>query len=148
MPYLVDFHCLPHRLELALLELQNSCNSIDDVYTVLHLIWKTYHYSPKSVRALKSIADELQINILKSTQVKGTHWLPHLSRALNVFVGSPMKSTEAGGQCSAVLMHMEDLSFNSKVTDIQGRAPFRCILSFLGRFIYYFKSIEFTDAAK
>lgn len=59
-----------------------------------------------------------------------------------------MKSTEAGGQCSAVLMHMEDLSFNSKVTDIQGRAPFRCILSFLGRFIYYFKSIEFTDAAK
>ena len=24
-PYLLDFHCLPHRLELALLELQRSC---------------------------------------------------------------------------------------------------------------------------
>lgn len=87
VPYLVDFHCLPHRLELALLDLHNSCRSVDDVYNVLHLIWKTYNYSPKSVRALKSIADELEINILKPTQVRGTRWLPHVSRALNVFVG-------------------------------------------------------------
>ncbi|XP_068749360.1 E3 SUMO-protein ligase KIAA1586-like [Montipora capricornis] len=72
IPYLVDFHCLPCRLELALLELQNSCKSVEDVYTVLHLIWKTYHYSPKSVRALKSVADELQINLLKPTQVRGS----------------------------------------------------------------------------
>lgn len=122
VPYLVDFHCLPHWLALALLELQNGCKSVDDVYTVLHLIWKTYHYSPKSMCALKSIVDELQINILKPTQVKGTRWLPHDSRALNVFVGSPMKSTESGGQYSAVLMHMEDLSVNSKVADIQGPA--------------------------
>lgn len=121
VPYLVDFHCLPHQLELALLGLQKSCKSVDDVYSVLHLTWKTYHYSPKSVRALKSIADELQINILKPTQVRGTRWLPHVSRALNVLVGSPAKSTESG-QYSAVLMHMEDLSVNSKVADIQGRA--------------------------
>lgn len=46
VPYFVDFHCLPHRLELALFEPQNSCKSVDDFYTVLHLIWKTYHYSP------------------------------------------------------------------------------------------------------
>lgn len=121
LPYLVDFHCLPHRLELALLELQNSCKSVDDVYTVLHLIWKTYHYSPKSVRALKTIADELQINILKPTQVRGTRWLPHVSRALGVFVGTKSPQPESG-QYSAVLMHMEDLSVNSKVADIQGRA--------------------------
>lgn len=38
VPYLVDFHSLPHRLELALLELQNSCKSVEDVYSVLHLI--------------------------------------------------------------------------------------------------------------
>ena len=67
IPYLVDFHCLPHRLELALLELQGSCKSVEDVYNILHLIWKTYHYSPKSVRALKSRADELEISILKPT---------------------------------------------------------------------------------
>jgi len=122
VPYLVDFHCLPHRLELALLELQNSCKSVDDVYTVLHMIWKTYHYSPKSVQALKSIADELQINILKPTQVRGTRWLPHVSRALKVFVGTKPADQSETGQYSAVLMHMEDLSVNSKVADVQGRA--------------------------
>lgn len=123
VPYLVDFHCLPHRLELALLDLHNSCRSVDDVYNVLHLIWKTYKYSPKSVRALKSIADELEINILKLTQVRGTRWLPHVSRALNVFVGGSKNATQTeSGQYSAVLMHMEDLSVNSKNADIQGRA--------------------------
>lgn len=104
VPYLVDFHCLPHRLELALLDLHNNCRSVDDVYNVLHLIWKTYNNSPKSVRALK-------INILKPTQVRGTRWLPHVSRALNVFVGGSKSATQTeSGQYSAVLMHMEDLS--------------------------------------
>ena len=122
VPYLVDFHCLPHRLELALIELQKSCKSVDTVYNVLHLIWKTYHYSPKSVRELKSIADELQTNILKPTQVKGTRWLPHVSRALKVFIGRTSASASACGQYAAVLMHMEDLSVNSKNADIKGRA--------------------------
>ena len=35
---------LPHRLELALLELQGGCKSVEDVYNILHLIWKTYHF--------------------------------------------------------------------------------------------------------
>lgn len=120
VPHLVDFHCLPHRLELALLELQNSCKSVDTVYNVLHLIWKTYHYSPKSVRELKSIADELEMNILKPTQVKGARWLPHISRALKVFVGHT--SASVTGQYAVVLLHMEDLSVNSKNADIKGRA--------------------------
>ena len=67
VPHRVDLHCLPHRLELALLELQNSCKSVDDVYNFFQLIWKTYNYSPKSVRALKSITDELHINVFKPT---------------------------------------------------------------------------------
>lgn len=114
IPYLVDFHCLPRRLELALLELQGGCKSVEDVYNILHLIWKTYHYNPKSVRALKSIADELEINILKPTQVKGTRWLPHVSRALKVFVSHKSATESESGPYAAVLMHMEDLSVNCK----------------------------------
>ena len=121
LPFLVDFHCLPHWLELALLELQKSCKSVDDVYNVLILIWKTYHYSTKSVCALKSIADNLQINILKPTQVRGTRWLPHINPVLNVFVGSAKSiSVSEPSQYSAMLMHMEDLSINSQIADIQG----------------------------
>lgn len=122
IPYLVDFHCLPHRLELALLELQSSCKSVEVVYNILHLIWKTYHYSPKSVRALKSIADELEINILKPTQVKGTRWLPHISRALKVFVSHKSGTESESGQYAAMLMHMQDITVNCKNADIQGRA--------------------------
>ena len=107
VPHLVEFHCLPHRLELALLELQNSCKSVEDAYSVLHLIWKTYNYSPKIVRALKSIADELETNILRPTQVRGTCWLLHVSRALKVFVGH--NSASVSGQYAVMLMHMEDL---------------------------------------
>lgn len=125
VPYLLDFHCLPHRLELALQELQKSCESVECVYSVLHLIWKTYHYSPKSVRSLRTIADELTVNILKPSQVSGTRWLPHVSRALNVFVGRSDKgSLDEAGQYAAVLIHMEDLSVTSKSADIKGRAKF------------------------
>lgn len=120
VPHLVDFHSQRHRIKLALLELQNSCKSVEDVYRVLHLIRKMYHYSPESVRALKSIADRLEINILKPTQVRGTCWLPHVSQALKVFVGNT--SASESGQHAAVLIHMENLSVNSKNADIQGKA--------------------------
>lgn len=116
----MDFHCLPHRLELALLELQNSCKSEDTVYNVVHLICKTYHCSPKSVRKLKSIADELEMNILKPTQVKGTRWLPHISRVIKVFVGHT--SAFVTSQYAAVLLQMEDPSVNSKNANIKGQA--------------------------
>lgn len=126
VPHILDFHCLPHRLELALQELQKKCKSVESVYNVLHLVWKTYHYSPKSVRTLKSIAEELDVNILKPSQVSGTRWLPHVTRALSVFVGRSAKdfSGEEVGQYAAVLFHMEHLSTTSKNADIQGRAKF------------------------
>lgn len=52
VPHVIDFHCLPHRLELALLEMQKSCKLVSTIYDVLQLIWKTYHFSPKSMREL------------------------------------------------------------------------------------------------
>ena len=86
MPHIIDFHCLSHQLELAILEMQKSCVLVSTVYDVLQLIWKTYHYSSKSTRELQSIGTELGINVLKPTQVSGTRWLPHISRALKVLI--------------------------------------------------------------
>lgn len=126
VPHILGFHCLPHRLELALQDLQKKCKSVECVYNVLHLIWKTYHYSPKSVRTLKSITEELDVNILKPSQVIGIRWLPHVTRALNVFVGRSPKDSlcDEARQYAAVLFHMEHLSISSKNADIQGRAKF------------------------
>ena len=84
--HLVDFHCLPHRLELTLVEVQKSCHRVEVVYDVLQLIWETYHYSPKSTRELKALASELGVDVLKPTQVSGNRWLPQISPALNVLI--------------------------------------------------------------
>ena len=72
VPHLIDFHCLRHRLELALLEMRRSCKLVETVYEVLQLIWKTYHYSPKSMRELQAVGTELGVNVLKPTQVSRT----------------------------------------------------------------------------
>ncbi len=55
--HILCFHYLPHRLELAV---RLQC---------FHLIWKMYHYSPKLVCTLKSIAEELNVNIRKPFHV-------------------------------------------------------------------------------
>lgn len=124
IPYLVDFHCLPHRLELALLEMQKSCKSVQELYEVMNLVWKTYHYSAKSSRKLKALASEVGVVAVKPTQVSGTRWLPHVSRALKVFIksGDAKKSEESTGQYALVLCHMEHLSTSSSSADIKGRA--------------------------
>ena len=70
IPDHVVFHCLPHRLELALLEMQKSCKSVKEVCDVLNLVWKTHHYSVKSSRDLKALASELnkeELNTNSST---------------------------------------------------------------------------------
>ena len=124
IPYLVDFHCLPHRLELALLEMQKSCKSVQELYEVMNLVWKTYHYSAKRSRELKALASELGVDAVKPTQVSGTRWLPHVSRALKVFIksGDAKKSEESTGQYALVLCHTEHLSTSSSSADIKGRA--------------------------
>ena len=59
VPRVIDFQCLPHRLELALLKMQKSCKLVSTIYDVLQLIRKTYHFSPKSMHKLQSIGTEL-----------------------------------------------------------------------------------------
>ena len=121
VPHLIDFHCLPHHLELPLLEMQRSCKLLETIYKVLQLIWKTYHYSPKSMRELQVMGTKLGVNVLKPTQVSRTRWLSHISWALKVMI-EPGK--EGSGQYTAVLSHMDHLSAASKNTDVKGRAKY------------------------
>ena len=84
------------------------------------MIWKTYH-CPKSTRELQAIGDELGVTVLKTTQVSGTRWLPHISQALKVLI---RPNSDGSGQYAAVLCHMDHLSTTSKNADIKGRAKF------------------------
>ena len=106
--------------------MQRSCKLVEEVYDVLNLIWKTYHFSPKSTRDLKDLAGELGVNVLKPNQVTGTWWLPHVSRALKVFIKPAESKTpdDTTGQYALVVYHMDHLSASSNNADIKGRAKY------------------------
>lgn len=89
---------------------------------MLNLVWKTNHFSAKSARDLKALADELGINVLKPTQVTGTRWLPHVSRALKVFIkpGESKTPDHTTGQYALVADHMDHLSASSNNANIKG----------------------------
>ncbi|XP_067668254.1 zinc finger protein 862-like [Haliotis asinina] len=123
VPHLIDFHCMAHRLELALLKLQKQSPIMQSVNDCLHLIWKTYHFSPKSKRELKMIGEELEARIYSPAPVKGTRWVPQLDRAMRVFLqGKKDEDLATGhGQYTAVYTHMESLAASSSNADIAGR---------------------------
>lgn len=102
------------RLELAMLSVQRDNSMISQVYEMLHLVWKTYHFSPKSMRELKTIGEDLGVNVLVPSGVKGTRWLQHVSRALETFLRP--------GQFMAVYCHMDHLAGSSANAEIAGRA--------------------------
>ena len=53
--------------------------------------------------------------------VKGTRWLPHVSRSLRTFL-KPGKDGNSSGQFTAVYVHMEHLAGASASAEIAGRA--------------------------
>ncbi|XDV21783.1 hypothetical protein PO909_026803 [Leuciscus waleckii] len=118
--FIIPFHCMPHRLELAMLSVQKDNAMIRQVYDMLHLVWKTYHFSPKSMRELKAIGEDLGVDVLVPGGVKGTRWLPHVSRALETFLKPGQNGHQ--GQFTAVHCHMDHLAGSSANADVAGRA--------------------------
>lgn len=124
VPHFIEVHCFPHRLELALLNIQRDCKLASKVYNIMHLVWKTYHFSPKYKHELKTLGSQLGIDVLQPTRVKGLRWLPHVSRALDVFI-NPVKDGDLikdESQYAAVLQPMEHLASTSPKAEIKGRA--------------------------
>ncbi|XP_060777194.1 zinc finger protein 862-like isoform X1 [Neoarius graeffei] len=121
--HIIPIHCMPHRLELAILTLQKKEPMVCQVYDLLHLVWKTYHFSGKSKRALHQLGQELGVKVCTPSTVKGTRWIPHVHRALKVFLryGTDTDLATGHGQYSIVLQHMEHLAVAGSV-EIQGRA--------------------------
>ncbi|KAK0146550.1 Zinc finger protein 862 [Merluccius polli] len=105
--------CMPHRKSQRCL-----------VYDLLHLIWKMYHFSGKSKQELYGLGQELSVDICTPSSVEGTHWIPHVHRALKVFLrhGQDMDLATDEGQYSIVLQHMEHLAIASTTAEVQGRA--------------------------
>ncbi|KAL7871907.1 hypothetical protein SRHO_G00068900 [Serrasalmus rhombeus] len=130
--HIVPFHCMPHRLELAvlaMLSVKRDNPMMGQLYDLLHLVWKTYHFSPKSVRELRVIGVDLGVNMLMPSGVKETRWLPHVSRALETFLKP--------GQFTAAYYHMDHLAGFSANADIAGRATKMCSVALVSLASYF-----------
>lgn len=74
---------------------------------------------------MKTTSNELETRIYDPAPVKGTRWIPHLDRALKVFIEGQSDAedlVETAAQYSAIISHMDHLAACSNNADIAGRA--------------------------
>ncbi|KAJ8367015.1 hypothetical protein AAFF_G00333890 [Aldrovandia affinis] len=104
--HVIPWHCMPHRLELAMLTLQRKEPTVAKLYDLLHLLWKTYHFSPKSQRELQTVGIMLGVHhISNPSSVKGTRWIPRVERALHAL----LKPSGQDEQSEQVLQEWQQL---------------------------------------
>lgn len=113
-PYVLNVHCVAHRLELGILNALKSNQNLITVQDMLKKIYKHYHYSPKALRELRNIAESLEEKVLKPTNLKGTRWVPHISKAMKYLVKD----------YTVLLAHFEHVSQSKATPEVVGRGTF------------------------
>lgn len=93
------------------------------VMDVLHLLYTTYHYSCKSRRELRSMAEMIDVHVRNPTRVRGTRWTPHVEKALRILL-KPHEddAIQQPAQYHVVLQHSEHLATTSTNADVKGRS--------------------------
>ncbi|XP_070552471.1 zinc finger protein 862-like [Ptychodera flava] len=86
VPHLIEMHCVAHRLELGVLKAIKEETMLQDTKELLQGVYKHYYYSPKALRELRSVAKTLEESVLKPVNILGTRWIPHMHRAVKVFM--------------------------------------------------------------
>ena len=132
IPWLLGIHCIAHNLELAILDGLKEDHLLSSIKDMLQSIYKHYHYSPKALRELKELAEAMKEKILKPGNLKGTRWVPHLHRALKVFlkhykviygqfnntVGAATSSIEMQGRAKKILKQQEKFKTANFMVDV------------------------------
>ena len=85
MPWLVAVHCSNHRLELAAKDAFGK-TYLEDISTMLINIYYVYTKSPKRLRDLHSVAEEMEEHIIKPQKAHGTLWLQHKKKAVKALI--------------------------------------------------------------
>ena len=85
-PYILPVHCVAHRLELAVLRSLKDQLVLGTVQDILKKIYKHYHFSPKALRELRSVAETMDESIIKPTRLQGTRWTPHFEKACRALI--------------------------------------------------------------
>ena len=84
IPHLISVHCVAHRLELGVLDAMKENKKLGKLQDSLMHLYREYHYSPKSLRELRMVAEALEEKVLKPVNLGGSRWLPYIHRAIKV----------------------------------------------------------------
>ncbi|KAJ4947501.1 hypothetical protein JOQ06_009536 [Pogonophryne albipinna] len=89
--------CVAHRLELTALDSMKSFPALTELKKSINGIYKHYHTSAKASRELKTVAEALNIHLVKPGTIDGTRWLPHTLHGLSALIRN----------YQAILFHLE-----------------------------------------
>lgn len=101
---LVSIWCVPHKLELAVLDARKSkgvvANLIQTVEKAVESVFKFYHGSAKRRRDVNSIAEVLEEDSVYFSAPQGTRWMASRKRAYRA----------VATHLNSVIMHLEEVS--------------------------------------
>ena len=81
-PNLITWHCMNHRLELAVDDAIKDLGGVNHFKTFIDKVCSVYSQSPKNKRELKEIATNLDVQLLKIGKVLSTRWVPSSHRTV------------------------------------------------------------------
>jgi len=82
-PLIFSWHCLNHRLELAVNDIMKDLNSINHFKSFIDSLYVLYNNSPKNTNEIKEVCNELNIIFVKVGRVLDTRWVASSWRAVN-----------------------------------------------------------------
>jgi predicted RNA-binding protein with RPS1 domain len=74
-PLIKSFHCMAHRLELAVKQSTDTVNSVSHFRDLVDAIYKVYSMSPKNQREIDIIAEDLAVQFMKVQKVFDVRWV-------------------------------------------------------------------------
>jgi OTU-like cysteine protease len=83
---LISFHCMAHRLELAVNSAVKSAGEITRLQSLTGSLYAFYHRSPKNTYELQKVAASLTCELMKITQIFTVRWVCSTLRAVTAFV--------------------------------------------------------------
>ena len=74
-PLVKSFHCMAHRLELAVKDAVDTVNSVSHFRILVDAIYKVYSQSPKNQREIDEIACNMSVQLMRIQKVFDVRWV-------------------------------------------------------------------------
>jgi len=74
-PLTQSFHCMAHRLELAVKNSVDAVNPVSHFRILIDAIYKVYSQSPKNQREIDKIAASMSVELMKVQKVFDIRWV-------------------------------------------------------------------------